>query len=261
MLAAVRPCGRVPMPSRRGTRSMYSVVAGKHSRVAVVGGGVSGLSCAWSLCNAGIPVLLVAGKGNAGGWLSSDVHSINVDGKECTFVKENGPRSLRVLGGERTLQLACDVGLKDRIIAGDPLASKGRMLYVDGKLHMLPRSVSGALQSPLIRRLVPSILMEPFQRNRTMVHSAAAGDNDESVFQFFQRRFGLFAADVFASSICLGIYAANARVLSLEATFPALREWERRYGSVCAGAVAGMLRRSRTSEDTTVKVIALFTVN
>ncbi|GAA5832599.1 hypothetical protein JCM3770_004790, partial [Rhodotorula araucariae] len=96
--------------------------------------------------------------------------------------------------------------------------------------------------TPLIRRIFPSLLLEPF-RPRSALHAREDG-GDESVDTFFARRFGRVLADEMLSAMIHGIYAGDARRLSVRAVFPQLWEAERECGSVVlAGLFGGLARR------------------
>lgn len=124
-------------------------------------------------------------------------------------------------------------------------AAKNRFLYIPGSQGVLPIPSSllqilsslRAPNAPLSRILLSSILREPFrQRNRR------PGAEDESVDDFFTRRFGAEFARMFGSALVHGIYAADARKLSLRSAFPSMWDAEERgRGSVLLGS----LRTSR----------------
>lgn len=119
-------------------------------------------------------------------------------------------------------------------------AAQNRFLYTGSQgIHRIPSSplqVIGSLSAPnarLGRILLSSLLREPLKRrNRPL------GIDDESVDDFFTRRFGAEFARVFGSALVHGIYAADSRKLSLRAAFPSL--WgaeERGRGSVLLGSL------------------------
>ena len=64
----------------------------------------------------------------------------------------------------------------------------------------------------------------------------AAGD--ESLGGFVRRRLGREAWERLVEPLMAGIYAADGDQLSLAATFPQLREAERRYGGLIKGVLA-----------------------
>lgn len=128
-------------------------------------------------------------------------------------------------------------------------AAKHRFLHIPGRegLTRLPSSALSLLSSPYVASLLlPAVLGEPFRAREMTPHEIDA-PADESVDAFLSRRFGAPFARVFGSALVHGIYAADARVLSVRAAFPAL--WaaaERGRGSVVRGMVFGS--RAKTGE-------------
>jgi oxygen-dependent protoporphyrinogen oxidase len=146
-------------------------------------------------------------------------------------------------------------------------------------LVQLPASLPALFSSPLGRRLLlPALLhdlrtppnrpLSPTLQARlalmdtqTAEHTAAGAQHtffsstpgstsiddpllaeDDSFGALCERRFGPEFARTFASALVHGIYAADARTLSVRAAFPALWDAERRgEGSVVRGMLARML--------------------
>lgn len=71
-------------------------------KVVVIGGGISGLACAWSLARGSsrLNVVLLEGTSRTGGWVQSDRIA------HTGAVHELGPRSLRVAGKSGKIALA-----------------------------------------------------------------------------------------------------------------------------------------------------------
>lgn len=120
-------------------------------------------------------------------------------------------------------------------------AAKNRFLYIPGSqgIHRIPSSpleVISSLWSPnahLSRILLSALLQEPLKRRNRPLQT-----DDESVDNFFTRRFGAEFARVFGSALVHGIYAADPQRLSLRATFPSLWDAEERgRGSVLLGSL------------------------
>lgn len=66
------------------------------------------------------------------------------------------------------------------------------------------------------------------------------GQSDESLNSFLTRRFGAKFARLFGSALVHGIYAADSKLLSVKAAFPALLEAEERGdGSLVRGMLKG----------------------
>lgn len=188
-------------------------------RIAVVGAGISGLTAAFRLTQAGHDVTVYEASERPGGKL----HSARVDGFLVEWAA-NGVLS----GRTHVFDLARDVGLTP--MDASPLAHK-RYLFDGAALRALPTSPPGFLKSDLLS--LPSrvrALGEP------LIPRHAGGE--ETVYAFFKRRFGAGMADAFADLAVLGIYAGDPRQLSVDAAFPLLRQLERDHGSVIKGMIA-----------------------
>ncbi|MDQ7848892.1 MAG: protoporphyrinogen oxidase [Armatimonadota bacterium] len=209
-------------------------------RIAVVGGGITGLAAAYGLVQAkelrGAEVTLYEQAPRLGGKILTE----RLDG----FLLEAGPDSFLTSKPE-AVALSRALGLGEELVGTGP----DRTVYVlsRGRLHPLPEGLA----------LVAPTRVLPFMRSGlfTLPEKARIGaelllpprrvDSDESLGAFVRRRLGQAALDRIAAPLLAGIYAGDAEQLSLEATFPLLRELERRHGSV----IAGMLARRRTAAD------------
>ena len=89
--------------------------------------------------------------------------------------------------------------------------------------------------------LVRSTLLSPFGKARVALDfllPARRAAGDESLGGFVRRRLGREAWERLVEPLMAGIYAADGDQLSLAATFPQLREAERRYGGLIRGVIA-----------------------
>lgn len=185
-------------------------------RILILGGGISGLSAAWYLRKrySGAKITLLERENRLGGWIQT------VD----SF--EKGPRTFPFSRCPSLLELIEDLGLKDEIVSSDPAASK-RYLWIGGRLRTL---------GSLLPALIPSLVREPFIRRKK--------EGDESIRDFAVRRFGRRAAETLFDPMALGIFAGDIRSLSLSSCFPALREWEQKYGSVIRALLVQKKRKA-----------------
>ena len=191
-------------------------------RIAVIGGGISGLTAAHLLVGAGHDVALVDDAAEPGGLIAGT----RVDG----FLCERGPQAV-LDGSEPVTALIAGAGLEARIIRALP-AARRRSVFVAGKLRPFPASPPGLLKTDLFSvRGKLRLLREPFVRRRGQADS----DEDESVFDFVARRFGREAAQRAAGPALIGVYAGDAAALSIRAALPRLAALERQHGSVLRG--------------------------
>ncbi|MEE2755148.1 MAG: protoporphyrinogen oxidase [Myxococcota bacterium] len=191
-------------------------------KVAVIGGGISGLAATYRLQRAGFDALCLEGAHRAGGKIESE----RADG----FLVEHGPNGF-LSSRTAVTRLARDVGLGDRILAADESA-KYRYLVGSEGLQRLPTSPPNFLLNPVLS--LPGrirILRERFIKGRV-------GGGDESIYDFAVRRFGIEAAERLFDPMVTGIHAGDIRRLSLSACFPAIADLEAQHGSVIKGLIA-----------------------
>jgi oxygen-dependent protoporphyrinogen oxidase len=192
----------------------------------VIGGGISGLTCAYELRSRGVPVLLLEAADRPGGV----IQSVKQDG----FLFELGPQS--VLSSESLMQLAARLGLRDALLMADPRAP--RYVYLGGRLHLVPMAPPALLSTSLLGLATKlRLLSEPFRKT-------TPGESDESVADFVRRKFGRELLEHLVGPFVSGVYAGDPEKLSLRSAFPALHEFEKQYGSVIRGAM-----KSRPAKD------------
>jgi protoporphyrinogen/coproporphyrinogen III oxidase len=199
-------------------------------RIIIIGAGISGLSLAYRLSQLvpGSDIIILEEKDRVGGTIWTE----RLDG----FQIEYGPNGF-LDNNPSTLCLCQDLGIEAKLLPASKDAGRHRYLYLDGRLHLLPHSVSSFLASDLLSwRGKISILAEPFRR-------CCPTSEDESIDKFVRRHFGCGAAQVFADALVTGIQAGDPTLLSMRACFPRVAELERQYGSVLKGMSRSARRR------------------
>jgi oxygen-dependent protoporphyrinogen oxidase len=189
-----------------------------NTQVAIVGGGISGLACAYRLFHLGVPVTLLEAEQRPGGLIDT----VEQDG----FLFETGPQSFQ--GIDAVLDLVREIGLENHLCEANPRAP--RYVLRHGKLQKIPMSPQAILGSSLLG--VGSrwrVATEALKR-------AKPPSEEESVAQFVRRKFGHEILEYLVAPFVSGVYAGDPEKLSLRAAFPTLDEWERTYGSVLRGA-------------------------
>lgn len=193
-------------------------------RIAVVGGGIGGLTAAHALVDAGFDAHVLDAGDRCGGVLGTS----RVDG----FVREHAASSF--LGGPSRGALALCNQLGVAVEPASPRA-KRRWIFLDGKLRALPRGPIELARSDLLTwRGKVKLLREPLAGSRN------AGE-DESVHAFAARRLGAEVARAIVAPFVTGVFAGDSHEISLEAGFPRLAALDA-SGGIVRGAVAQAAR-------------------
>ena len=191
--------------------------------VAIIGGGISGLSAAYELHKRRVPFLLFERADRVGGVILTE----SVDG----FTIDAGPDSL-LIQKPAALELCAELGLGDRLVS--TLPPRTAYVFKAGRLYPLPEA--SVLGIPTrVRPLATTPLLSAAGKVRMAMElttPASVSDEDESVGSFFRRRFGDEAVAYLAEPLLAGIHAGDVERLSIRALFPRLVSVEREHGSV-----------------------------
>ena len=198
---------------------------------AIIGGGVTGLSAAWHLEKAAreegldISILLIEREDYLGG----KIRTLSEDG----FTVEAGPDGF-LIRKPWAFQLANELGLSDEVVYTQ---SSGASLLRDGKLHPIPRGLMGPAPSSLRDIWSASFLSfrGKFRASLEPLVKKKADGERESLGHFLRRRVGAELTDTLLEPLTAGIYGGDSYDMSLDALFPTLAQWERRYGSLARG--------------------------
>jgi len=198
--------------------------------VLIVGGGVSGLSIAWWLAQAGLPVEVWEADARPGGKIESH--------RQDGYLTERAASLLMNFRPEVT-EMVREAGLEEEKIGRSAIAESRRYLWHAGRLQTLPMQLGSMIVSPIWSwRGKLRLLAEPFL--------PAGGHEDESVSEFIRRRLGREMLDKAMEPFIAGTLAADPDLTSASAALPRLTALERRYGSLTAGILAHRLLRRRT---------------
>lgn len=200
--------------------------------VLIIGGGITGLAAAYRLQSLlpGRSLVLAEAQPRLGGLIVTD--------RAGGFVVEGGPDSF-LAGKPRGLGLCEELGLADRLEGPDP-ANRRTFVLSQGRLHPLPEGLSGLVPARL-EPLLASDLFSSEGKARLQQESNVPpedGNADETLGAFVTRRFGREVYENLIEPLMAGIYAGDGDQLSLQATFPQLRELERAHGSLLRGLSA-----------------------
>lgn len=214
-------------------------------RVAVVGGGITGLATAWFLRHGveeGAPtpdvdVVLLEADDRPGGKILSvpfDGRTLDVGADAFLARRPEGAR------------LARRLGLADDLVAP---ATGQVWLWVGGRLRRFPdRTVFGVPSDP--RTLLGGVV-GPAAVARTVAEPLLGGPppaGDVSVADLVVPRLGREIVDVLVEPLLGGVYAGSVDRLSVTATTPMLAEAVRHPGGLVAGCRAFRRRAAGTDD-------------
>ena len=210
----------------------------KRSRIAVVGGGITGLSATFYLQREAekhslpIDLALIEGEERLGGKVKTE--------RNNGFTMEMGPDSF-LERKSSAKQLAIDLGLKEELVR-----NRTGQSFILHQGQLLPMPEGAVMGIPT--RLTPFVRSElfsvsgKFRAAQDLVLPKKKGKEDVSVGAFFRRRFGDELVDHLIEPLLSGIYAGDLDQLSLKATFPNFAQMEQEHRSLI---LATMKNRSR----------------
>jgi oxygen-dependent protoporphyrinogen oxidase len=199
------------------------------ARIAVIGGGLSGLTAAFRLRelanaqNRPISVTLFEASNRLGGVMGTE----SIGG----YTVELGADSF-ITNKPYAISLCRRLGLESELIPTDP-ACRGALVLRNGRPFPVPEgfqllapgNIWAVLKSPILSwggklRLALERFVPP------------ANLPDETVAAFVRRRFGPEALDRLIQPLVGGIYTSDPEKLSLRATMPRFLDMEREHGSL-----------------------------
>src|SRR5581483_10214229 len=198
-------------------------------RIAIIGGGISGLSAAYALeekRRAGVEVeyFLYEASPRLGGVLVTD----RVDG--C--ILEAGADSF-LTEKPWAIDLCKKLGLGDQLIGSND-ADRKTYILVHGKLVEMP----DGLMFMVPTKLAPTVLSPLFswetklRMAREWFHPPHKATGDETVAAFVERHYGPEMVDRLADPLLSGVYGGEAAQLSVRAVLPRFAEMEAKHGSL-----------------------------
>jgi protoporphyrinogen/coproporphyrinogen III oxidase len=198
-------------------------------RIAIIGGGISGLSAAFALekhrrSGVALEYTLFESSPRLGGVLFSE----RIEG--CLV--EAGPDSF-LTEKPWAADLCREAGLSDQLIGSNDHQRKTYILVngslvpmPDGLMFMVPTKILPAIWSPLFSSRTK------FRVMREWFHPPRKSAADESVAAFVERHYGAEMVDRLADPLLSGVYGGLASKLSLRAVLPRFAEMEASHGSL-----------------------------
>ncbi len=226
-------------------------------RIAILGGGISGLAAAYTLAQArraGAPIdeFLIEASGRLGGVIRTE----QVEG----FVVEAGPDSFLAEKPEAAA-LCRELGLGDSLLGSNDrqrrtyILHRSRLVPLPEGLYLFtPTRLWPIARTPLLPlRSKLAILAEWFaarpaggpaqaSKFRPPLHgrlNESGKTDDESVASFVRRHFGSGMVENIADPLLAGIFGGDSARLSVRSVLPRFYEIERKYGSLIRGVRGG----------------------
>jgi protoporphyrinogen/coproporphyrinogen III oxidase len=213
-------------------------------RVAIIGGGISGLAAAFHLekaraAGADLSYTLF----ESGKRLGGSMHSGRVEG--CLV--EAGPDSF-LTEKPWALTLCKELGIDDQLIGSNDsqrktyIVVKGRLVAMpDGLMFMVPTKLLPTALTPLFS------WGTKVRMARELLHPPRPMEDDETVGELVERHFGVEVVDRLADPLLSGVYGGDANRLSARAVLPRLVEMEEKCGSLSRAMLAAHNRMRATA--------------
>ncbi|QDU45071.1 Protoporphyrinogen oxidase [Symmachiella dynata] len=214
-------------------------------RVAVIGGGISGLSAAHRLTELRsesqqpLDIMLFEASDRLAGVMGTE----EIDG----YHVETGADSF-ITDKPWAVDLAKRLGLEDRLISPDANYRRSLVLH-NGKPQPIPEGFM-LLAPSKIGPVLKSPLLSPWGKLRLgMEYILPRGNNgqDESLAHFVRRRLGREVLDRIVQPLVGGIYTSDPEKLSLRATLPRFLDMEKEHRSLIRASRRQSARRKDNS--------------
>ena len=204
-------------------------------QVAIIGGGISGLTAAFHLEKArALGADLHYSVIEAGQRLGGSMYSDRVEG--CLV--EAGPDSF-LTEKPWALTLCKELGIDDQLIGSND-AQRKTYIVVNNRLIAMP----DGLMFMVPTKLVPTAMSPLFswgtkvRMAQELLHPPRPMENDETVGELVERHFGAQVVDRLADPLLSGVYGGDANKLSARAVLPRFVEMEEKYGSLSKAMLA-----------------------
>jgi oxygen-dependent protoporphyrinogen oxidase len=213
-------------------------------RIAIMGGGISGLSAAFRLeqrrrQGAAFEYVLYEARSRLGGVIVTE----RVD--DCLL--EAGPDSF-LTEKSSAADLCRQLGISDQLIGSNDAARstyvllKGRLVPIpDGLMFMVPTKILPSILSPLFSPATKLRMLEELfskARNFRGHDSNDADTRDETVASFVARHYGAEMVERLVDPLLAGVYGGLASELSMRAVLPRFAEIEQKHGSLTRAMIA-----------------------
>lgn len=223
------------------------------TRIAIIGGGISGLAAAFDLEQRhqrahDVEYTLYESSPRLGGVLRTEyIHGCVIEAGPDSFVTEK----------PWAAELCRSVGLGDQLIGSNDgdrktyILTRGRLVEMpDGLMFMVPTKILPTGLSPLFS------WKTKLRMAQELFHPPRAVNHDESVADFVERHYGQEMVDRLADPLLSGIYGGESSSLSVRAVLLRFAEMERTHGSLGRAMLAA---RKKMSSGARKPALPLFT--
>jgi protoporphyrinogen/coproporphyrinogen III oxidase len=213
-------------------------------RIAIIGGGISGLSAALTIeakRQSGTPVgyVLFESSPRLGGVVLTE----RVDG--CLV--EGGPDSF-LTEKPWAAELCSKIELGDQLIGSNDaerktyILARGKLVEMpDGLMFMVPTKIMPTVRSPLFS------LRTKLRMAAEWFRPPHRSPEDETVAEMVERHYGSEMVELLADPLLCGIYGGDASQLSVRAVLPRFADMESEHGSLGRGMVKARKKINATA--------------
>jgi oxygen-dependent protoporphyrinogen oxidase len=213
------------------------------TRIAIIGGGISGLTAAFALEESrragAAEYVLYEASPHLGGVLRTEyIHGCIVEAGPDAFITEK----------PWAADLCRTLGLGDQLIGSNDADRKtyilvrGQLIPLpDGLMFMVPTKILPTGLSPLFSWTTK------LRMARELLHPPHAAEADESVASLVDRHYGSEMVDRLADPLLSGVYGGEAASLSVRAVLARFAEMERTHGSLGRAMLAARRKMPRPS--------------
>jgi protoporphyrinogen/coproporphyrinogen III oxidase len=216
-------------------------------RIAIIGGGISGLSAAYALEKRrrdGIEIeyAVYESASRLGGVLVTDhVDGCIIEAGADSFLTEKPWAS----------DLCTELGLGNQLIGSNDADRKtyivvnGKLIEVpDGLMFMVPTKILPTVFSPLFS------LKTKLRMAREWFHPPHKAEGDETVASLVERHYGPEMVDRLADPLLSGVYGGEASQLSVRAVLARFADMEARHGSLSRAMLSARKNAPKTNKST-----------
>lgn len=199
--------------------------------IAIVGGGITGLTSAYYLQqeikqhNLPYNIKLIEAKSELGG----KIHTI----EQASFIIERGADSF-LARKQPAVELVKSLGIEDELVRN----STGQaFILVNDLLHKMPKGSFMGIPIDLEQFFQSNVISEAGKRRvkKELEIAPTSTQGDQSLGRFLRYRLGDELVENVIEPLLSGVYSSNLDEMSLFATFPNFYELEQDYGSIIKG--------------------------